>query len=754
VIFPRLAAWALFCRALGNCAAPAPQSAAELSTELRQISVDENRIYRVRDLVLTRGDIKLYLNEGILGFFKPIGGRTVAAIFTTEQTEFGDAEAILLPPTRGERQSLSAFTKSPNLNEHFGSALLVFSDDTDKEVSDQIGETPVHAVSDVAGSLATGGNRIARQMIGQLDIRLLQSLLDNHVPSEGFFYALIGTRHFGPIDLSYEPSQAESVSVGAMASEDQSPPRFQTWANFRPRRSPPLPALPIRIKDYRIETEFLPELALSATAQLTWKSAAADGRTVPLELSPHLKVESATIDGIAAEVVQHGQESLSVPGSVQLFLLVAPRTLTPDTEHSISIHYRGSIVRKSRRGDLFVDDRNAWYPVSGFVLSQFDLFFHCPERLKLVSTGELVSDEVEHGVRTVHRRTSVPEGFAGFNLGEYSMRSLRRAPYTVDVYSENAADVSADPDLPARTAEILLDYTNRWMPLPIHTISVSPIAGYFGQGFPGLIYLSNVSYVKQENRPPQLRNPRMDAFFSDLLLPHEIAHQWWGNIVRSYDYRSDWLNEAMANDSALQYLKETKGIGARDSVLDGYREDLVRTINDKQTESAGPIEFGERLIDTHDMLTWHVITYEKGAWILEMLRQRVGEENFRKLQLRLLHEYATKPISNEELRAAASSFLAQNEPDHTLAAFFDTWIYGTGIPHIRLHGREKSVTLEISGVDEDFIADVPLRCRTAESKGVTHWLRAGFGKTTLELSKGLAGCELPSRHLFLYVPEK
>ena len=92
-------------------------------------------------------------------------------------------------------------------------------------------------------------------------------------------------------------------------------------------------------------------------------------------------------------------------GSTETFLLVSPVPFTPGIEHAVSLHYAGSIIRQTSTGEYFVDERNSWYPVNGPVLADFDLTFHCPANLHLVSTGEPVSDTVENGVRTVHRRT-------------------------------------------------------------------------------------------------------------------------------------------------------------------------------------------------------------------------------------------------------------------------------------------------------------------------------------------------------------
>jgi hypothetical protein len=117
------------------------------------------------------------------------------------------------------------------------------------------------------------------------------------------------------------------------------------------------------------------------------------------------------------------------------------------------------------------------------------------------------------------------------------------------------------------------------------------------------------------------------------------------------------------------------------------------------------------------------------------------------MQLQLLRQYAGRPLSNEEFRQVASSFVPAGEPDPSLTNFFDTWVYGTGIPTLALRNGGRSTTLQVSGVEDDFMAEIPLRCNGVP----TYWVKAGSGDNIFELPKGVSSCQLPSRHDFLYI---
>src|SRR3954469_17398209 len=108
--------------------AAAAGTAAEIAREIRENSFDRDECYRVRDLSLVKEDIRLYFTDGHLIFSKPVAGKRIAAVFTAD-VEGGDGEVILIPPDRGERQTLAKYIHAPNLNEHFRAVVMLFTGD-------------------------------------------------------------------------------------------------------------------------------------------------------------------------------------------------------------------------------------------------------------------------------------------------------------------------------------------------------------------------------------------------------------------------------------------------------------------------------------------------------------------------------------------------------------------------------------------------------------------------------------------------
>ncbi len=628
--------------------------------------------------------------------------------------------------------------------------MFVFSDATAAELLSKIGDSSGCKVPGFSTEVEPEIDRVIAPLLGDLDLPLVRTLVNGPDPSGGFFYAAIRGRTLGDFNVLYDPEFSESTTIGAGSGETAPKDRFQLWTAFRPRQAPPWKSPSSRFGTYAIDAAIAGDLSFSATASFDYLVNEDQARAFQFGLSDRLQVDSAEIDGLPAEVFQRkvarpAQEAK--PSGA--FLLIAATPPKTGTNSHIVVKYHGDLIFRSSEQTYTVHDRNTWYPYFGNMMASFDLRFRCPESLTLVSTGELVSQEVQNGIRLVHRKTKMPEPLAGFNVGRYEMTSRESGPYRIESYA-NANHRDQAENVAAQTDAILQNFSKRWGPLPLQSLAVSPVPGYFGQGFPGLIYLSDVSYTPQKDRPAYLRSARMDAFFSSMLLPHEVAHQWWGNILLADDYRSNWLIEAMANDSALEYLAETQGKDAADAVLEQYRLELLFPRGAGTIEGAGPVDFGVRLIEPLGLQVWHTITYEKGSWILHMLRDRIGAEGFLALQAYLLQTYKTQPITNEQFREAAARFLPPDQPDRDLRIFFDTWVYGTGIPHIEVKEEAKEWEFTISRVDESFTADLPLPCKDRNGKPQTKWVRAVTGENSVALATGMT-CTLPSSRQYLYL---
>ena len=108
-----------------------------------------------------------------------------------------------------------------------------------------------------------------------------------------------------------------------------------------------------------------------------------------------------------------------------------------------------------------------------------------------------------------------------------------------------------------------------------------------------------------------------------------------------------------------------------------------------------------------------------------MLRRRLGDEKFMAFLRDLCGRYRFATISTEQFRELAATYTPPAAPDATLKAFFDNWVYGTGIPAVKLtyafRGLRLTGTLTQHDVDDDFSTFVPVEVQTRKTKTI-YWL--------------------------------
>jgi hypothetical protein len=218
--------------------------------------------------------------------------------------------------------------------------------------------------------------------------------------------------------------------------------------------------------------------------------------------------------------------------------------------------------------------------------------------------------------------------------------------------------------------------------------------------------------------------------------------------------------EALANFSALLYIEKSKGAHEGEQMLDSYRNQLlVKGENGQIVDSTGPIVLGTRLENSQEPRAWRTITYGKGTWIMQMLRQRMGDERFHSMLAAILKRYDGKPVSTEAFREMAASYLPPKSLDPKLDTFFEQWVYGTGIPTMKLsyalRGKAPALklvgTLTQSDVDDDFSALTPVEIKVPGGRTITHWVTSASTPVsfTVPLSQAPLKVTLDPHHAVL-----
>ncbi|HLK20326.1 MAG TPA: M1 family aminopeptidase [Bryobacteraceae bacterium] len=737
----------------------APTTAADLARQLHEISLDPDECYRVIELNFVKEDLKIYLNSGFLIFSKPIAGVRSAAVFVANQ-EAGDAEVLIMPPVRSERLSLSTFTNSPNLNEHFKTAVMVFSDNTAAELLAEMQANPsMKKTPEDAPLLSDPWSSVVRNLTDSFIARLVNDLISGD-RKIGMFYMAIGGLQLGTFDVLYDPTAHEQIFAGKIVYNDNRT-YFDTWTSFparSARRSSAADGPRFSLDNFRIDSVIDSDLRMKAVTRFTLTPKRPLGATISFNMSSSMHATAAAIDGHPVEVFQREsiRSNLISSNDNDLIVLIPETPLDPAHPHEIEIHHEGQVIQDAGDGVYFVTSRGTWYPRVGTEFATYDLTFHYPKNLTVVATGAVVDDHTDGDTRVTHRKTDVPVRFAGFNLGDFQSVSAVPNGYKIDVYAnrhvEAALETKGSPATltpgvsnPAPRLELIAKdvanavefMTEKFGPPPLPYLSVTPIPGTFGQGFPGLVYISTLAYLNSEQRPPSMRDRAGETFFSQLLEAHETAHQWWGNMVVAAGYQDEWLIESLANYSALLLMEKTKGSQTVDALLADYKADLLAKLKSGRTlESAGPISWGFRLQSSIAPHAWRTVTYEKGTWIMHMLRRRLGDEKFLAFLRELCTRYRFATVSTEQFRELAAQYTPPGTADASLKAFFDTWVYGTGIPAVKMtyafKGTKLTGTLVEHNVDDEFTTFVPLEVRTKTDRKV-YWLAAASDTSTFSI---------------------
>jgi aminopeptidase N len=203
-------------------------------------------------------------------------------------------------------------------------------------------------------------------------------------------------------------------------------------------------------------------------------------------------------------------------------------------------------------------------------------------------------------------------------------------------------------------------------------------------------------------------------------------------VVTSGAYHHEWLMEALANYSAVMYLESKRGPKATEAALELYRKQLFVKGPDGETpESEGPVVQGRRLESSNNPSAATAVMYGKGSWILHMLRRRMGDDRFLKALGEARRRYEWKPMDTESFRLLCAEFMPPGSNDAKLENFFDQWVYGTGVPTLKLTYTVKGKpgaykltgTVTQTDAPDDFSVAVPVEIQTGRGKPVIQQVR-------------------------------
>ena len=739
----------------------------QLYQSLSTLPVDATHVYNVHNLVLRRDGVAFTFTDGVLGFLAPLDGRVSGAVFV------GRGRAFALPPTRAERASVLRFLKVPLVDVDFWQAYLRFDDDTAQEIQRDLAEQKISASNDP--SFVQNWNPIVAKLNPGSSLRIMQDWLS--AAPRPYFYAVLNSTTVGAFDVVIDERHTETVLMGQPHTANGAT-FFDVWTSYAAPNVPPHQedTLPL---DYAVDTTIADDLSLTGATTIHWKALRSGERVVEFELSRFLRVSSVTDSaGQALSFFQNQdlrRQEIARRGNDLLFV-VLPVAAIAGTDYRLRVADQGTVIGDDGNGVYFVGARGSWYPhlAGPQRFTSFDLNFRWPKRLTLVATGQRTDTEIDGNQRTGDWKSTQPMALAGFNLGDYAEQTVATKP-VIKMFANQeleqaiVARLQANavgqlppntlpralagteslgeeimPNPPAVLKQLggkLLDSVHYFEtingPFPFQELDVSPIPGSFGQGWPGLLYLSTLIFLPPEAQRQAGVAERAQEEIAQLVPFHEVAHQWWGNVVAPASYRDVWLEEGMADYQSLMY-DDTHHPAKHElqNWLARYRDTLLAKapgIN-IAIEEAGPLDFGYRLDSSKTPDAYNTIVYEKGAWVIHMLRMMLRnpraknpDARFVKLLRSVLIEHRFQTLSTAQFQKNVERVMTPSmdlEGAHSMEWFFDEWVRETGIPsystsyQVRSRGARFEIegTLQQDNVPRVFTESVPIYAARAQGK--------------------------------------
>ena len=417
---------------------------------------------------------------------------------------------------------------------------------------------------------------------------------------------------------------------------------------------------------------------VAGTATLRVAVIAAATRVIELD-AVELTIDTVTIAGAPARF-RHDGKKLRVE-------LAGPAATGAELE--IAIAYRGA----PRRGLYFIapddgypdkpvqvwsqgqdEDSRYWFPCfdAPNAKATSEVTVTVPAGLFAVSNGALISDRTVGDRRTLHWRLDVPHScyLITLAIGDFATIETAWRDVPVVYYVERGREAAAARTL-ARTPEMLELFSRLFgVAYPYPRYAQVFVADFIFGGMENTSATTLTDTVLLDERAA------LD-YDVDALVAHELAHQWFGDLVTCRDWGEGWLNEGFATYSEYLWREHREGRDAADLELDEWAEMYFGEDSGRYRRTIATKHYEEPI----DIFDHHL--YEKGGRVLHMLRHVVGDDAFRRALAHYLGKHRHGVVESRDLARAVEESTGKN-----LDWFFSQWVIdGAGHPELSVEIR-------------------------------------------------------------------
>ena len=214
------------------------------------------------------------------------------------------------------------------------------------------------------------------------------------------------------------------------------------------------------------------------------------------------------------------------------------------------------------------------------------------------------------------------------------------------------------------------------------------------------------------------------------LLAHEIAHQWYGNTVTEADWPHLWLSEGFATYLTGLYLEHARGEPTFRKYMVGARKRVVKFHDKKPNTPLVDTTFS----DPNELLNTN--PYQKGAWVLHMLRHEVGPETLWKGLRAYYERYRNQNATTHDFRRVMEDVSGQD-----LKGFFEQWTRRAGHPVIEgtwtydATANQCTITLRQTQDEAPFEVPVDVALKTDSQNTTTLMMRDRTAQTRIDCAQ-------------------
>ncbi len=418
---------------------------------------------------------------------------------------------------------------------------------------------------------------------------------------------------------------------------------------------------------------------------------------------------------LVTDVTANGQALVYVHEN-DVLLVDLPKPSAAEKKIKVKIRYAGVpatglIIGPNKYNDrTFFSDNwpnkaRHWLPTVDhpYDKATSEMIVTAPVRYQVISNGlKMEESNLDNAMRRTHWKQSVPIATWLYVLGvaEFAVQyvdTFDGKSIETWVYKQDRAAGFYDFAVPTKEAmEFYTEYVGPYAYEKLANVQSNSVGG--GMEAASAIFYDSKSVTGE--RTERWRN----------VIIHEIAHQWFGNAVTEYDWDDVWLSEGFATYFTLLFIEHAYG---RDEFVKGLKTSRETIFNFYKSNPDYRIVH-DNLNDMGKVTT--IQTYQKGAWILHMLRSRIGDEAFQQG----IRMYYNKYMNSN---ATTADFIKEMEmaSGEDLSTFFRQWLYQGGNVELegswRYDSRAKKVVVTLRQVQTKYKFDVPIELAIYE-KGV------------------------------------